>query len=316
MGNLWIIYALVFGTVLFGVQAVYWLVFRAREKQSVLNRRLALNSAIGNPTEAFDALRRERGFADYDSPLLSQLSDYLVQTGLKVGRNTLVLYILGLACVLFGVFSLLLRLGPFSLPLAVLAAAGLSLIFLRRARRQRIAKFSEQLPDALDVIVRGVKVGHPFSTALGLVAKEMPDPIGTEFGMTADEVTFGADVSSAIENLCRRVGQEDLFFFSTAIGVQSKTGGNLGEILDRLSKLIRQRAKIRLKIRSLTAEGRLSAVFLTLVPLFVFAAVNLLAPPYYGLIWENPATMPTLGVALALLAIGNLVIRKMVNFKV
>src|SRR5262249_34720990 len=143
--------------------------------------------------------------------------------------------------------------GLLSLVLALVLALSIVLLWLRRKRNQRIARFSDQLPDALDVIIRGVRVGHPFSTALGLVAKEMADPIGTEFGMTSDEIAFGLDVRRAIENLAHRVGQDDLLFLVVTINVQSQTGGNLAEILSRLSGLIRNRAKVRMKVKSLSA---------------------------------------------------------------
>jgi tight adherence protein B len=315
MDRLWFISALVFGAALFGVQSIYWIFFRARQQQKTINRRLALSSELGNPAAVLEALRRERGFSDFDNATLTRVNDFLVQTGLRIERNTLAAYAFGLAVAFFIVFSLALGFGPLAFFLAIIAAVLAIFLFLRRARRRRIARFADQLPDALDVIVRGVKVGHPFSTAVGLVAKEMPDPIGTEFGMTSDEIAFGSDLNTAIENLCRRVGQEDLLFFMVAINIQSQTGGNLGEILVRLSKLIRQRAKIRLKVRSLTAEGRLSSTFLTAVPFVIFGAVNLITPSYYRDVWDHPATIPVLAVALILLAIGNAIIRKMVNVK-
>jgi tight adherence protein B len=310
------IYALVFGAALLAVQGGYRLFFQTRQKQKTINRRLALHDELGSQAEALETLRRERGVAEFESPLLTRASDFLMQTGLKLEPKALGLYALAFATVLFVVLSALLGLGFVSFLLAILLTLALTYFLLRRARRRRIARFAEQLPDALDVIVRGVKVGHPFSIALGLVAKEMADPIGTEFGMTADEITFGLDLNKAIEHLSRRVGQEDLLFFMTAISVQSKTGGNLAEILERLSKLIRQRMKIRLKIRSLTAEGRLSSIFLTAVPFVIFGLVNVIAPSYYGAVWSHPATMPILGFALGLLVLGNFVLRKMVNFKV
>jgi tight adherence protein B len=188
-------------------------------------------------------------------------------------------------------------------------------LFLRFARSRRIQRFSDQLPDALDVIVRGVRAGHPFSTALGLVAKEMPDPIGTEFGMTSDEIAFGLDVRRAVENLYRRVGQDDLLFFVVSVNVQIQTGGNLAEILLRLSRLVRNRSKVRAKIKSLTAEGRLSAIFLTLMPFILFGVLNLIAPGYYAIARGHPATMPALVLGLSLLAIGNMIMYRMVHFK-
>src|SRR5260370_32657913 len=115
-----------------------------------------------------------------------------------------------------------------------------------------MARCAERRPDALDIIVRGVRAGHHFSASLGLVAREMPDPIGTEFGMTSDEIFFGLDVRTAIENLHRRTGQQDLLFFVIAINVQTRTGGSLSAFLFRLSPIIRSLAQLRLKIEALT----------------------------------------------------------------
>src|SRR5712691_235051 len=238
-----------------------------RTAQKSINRRLALTQQLSNPTAVLEALRQERGFGDFKNPILSRLNDFLVQTGLTIDRNVLALVTFGLGGLLFLVLSLKLGFGLMSLGIAPTAAVLLVFLFLRRKRNQRIARFSEQLPDALDVIVRGVRVEHPFSTALSMVAKEMPDPIGTEFGMTSNEIAFGLDVRRAIENLSRRVGQEDLLFFVVAVNIQSQTGGNLADILSRLSRLVRNRTKVRLKVRSLTSEGRLSAIVLSLVPI-------------------------------------------------
>jgi tight adherence protein B len=198
---------------------------------------------------------------------------------------------------------------------AVFAAISLAL-FLALARRKRIARFSEQLPDSIDVIVRGVKSGYPFTIALGLVAKEMSDPIGTEFGMTSDEINFGSDMGTALDNLFRRVGHEDLLYLTMALKIQTETGGNLAEILARLSNLLRQRKMLRLKVRAISAEGRLSAVFLTAMPFALFGVVTLLRPDYYMSVRDHPLIMPLLAIALMLLLVGNVVIYRMVNFKV
>jgi tight adherence protein B len=312
---LWIIYALVFATVLLAVQATYWLVFRMRTAQKSVNRRLALAQHLSNPTAVLEALRQERGFADFENPLLRWLNDFLTQTGLRIDRNLLALSAFGIGGLLFLVLSLTLSFGFISLGIALVTSVSLVLLFLRFTRNRRIARFADQLPDALDVIVRSVRVGHPFSTALGLVAKEMPDPIGTEFGMTCDEIAFGLDVRRAVENLYRRVGQEDLLFVVVSVNVQLQTGGSLAEILLRLSRLIRHRSKVRAKIKSLTAEGRMSAIFLTLMPFILFGVLYLVAPGYYAVAKGHPATMPALVVALSSLAIGNIIMYRMVHFK-
>lgn len=315
MDQLWIIYALVFGAVLLAVQATYWLAFRMRSTQKSVNRRLTLTQRLANPTAVLEALRQERGFADFDNQLARKLSDWLTQTGLQIDRNLLALVAFALSGLLFITLSISLGFGLTSVTIAVVMSVAIVFLWLRFKRSRRISRFADQLPDALDIIVRGVRVGHPFSVALGLVAKEMLDPIGTEFGMTSDEIAFGLDVRRAVENLYRRVGQEDLLFVVVSVNVQLQTGGNLAEILLRLSRLIRHRGKVRARIKSLTAEGRMSAIFLTLMPFILFGAINLVAPGYYGAVRGHPATILAVASALTSLAIGNVIMHRMVNFK-
>ena len=186
---------------------------------------------------------------------------------------------------------------------------------LRSARARRIKRFSEQLPEAIDIVVRGLRAGHPFRVALGLVARELPDPIGTEFGILIDEISFGADQQAAIDHLAARVGQEDLTFVSIAINIQSQTGGNLAEILQGLSRVLRNRSKLRLKVRALTSEGRLSGYFMSAMPFILFLIVNLISPDYFGEVRDHPLVGPAVVLGLVLLGMGNFVIYRMVNFK-
>ena len=152
--------------------------------------------------------------------------------------------------------------------------------------------------------------------ALGLVARELPDPIGTEFGILLDEISFGADQQVAVDHLAARVGQEDLTFVSIAINIQSQTGGNLAEILHSLSRLLRNRSKLRLKVRALTSEGKLSGIFLSVLPFVLILIINLVNPKYFGDMAGNPLLVPAAVVGLSLLALGNFVIYRMVNFKI
>jgi tight adherence protein B len=199
--------------------------------------------------------------------------------------------------------------------LAVPTAAALFYLFLLRARARRIARFGEQLPDALDVIVRGLRAGHPFRVALALVAREMPDPVGSEFGIVADEIMFGLEQSVAVDNLVPRVGHDDLSFFSTAVNIQQQTGGNLAEILSRLSRMLRSRSKLRLKIRALSSEGRLSAIALSLTPFILFVIISLLAPDYFVSVKDHPITIPAVILGALMLFVGNVMLYRMVNFK-
>ena len=212
--------------------------------------------------------------------------------------------------------ALWLKLSVVAIPIAVVAALLTGLILLARARAKRIGRFSEQFPEALDIIVRCLRAGHPFRVALGLAAREMPDPIGTEFGIMVDEITFGLDQQVAVDHLYGRVGQEDLSFFSIAINIQSKTGGNLAETLQGLSRLLRNRVKLRLKVRALTSEGRMSGVLLSALPFILVLMISWFSPNYFDALKGTALFIPTVVIGLLLLVLGNFVIYRMVNFKV
>jgi tight adherence protein B len=314
--ELWLIYALVFGAVLLGIQGVYWALFKERREQQNINRRLALTAELANPQEVLQLLRKERGVDIVAHiPSLQSFKELVVQSGLRLTGAKLVLAA-GIPTVLF---LLLLTFATGSSFLAVVLAGPLAAasiyLFLLTARRRRIAAFSEQFPDALDVIARGLRAGHPFRVALGLVAREMPDPVGSEFGIVADEIMFGLDQPVAVSNLGPRVGHKDLSFFATAVNIQHQTGGNLSEILSRLSTLLRDRSKLRLKIRALSAEGRLSAVALSLTPFILFVLITLISPDYFFGVKDHPIAMPALVIGGFLLVTGNLILYRMVNFK-
>jgi tight adherence protein B len=143
----------------------------------------------------------------------------------------------------------------------------------------------------------------------------MPDPVGSEFVIVADEITFGLEQALAVASLRPRVGHNDLSFFSTAVNIQHQTGGNLAEILGGLSTMLRNRLKLRLKIRALSAEGRLSAVALSLTPFILFALITLISPDYFFGVKDHPIAIPALIVGGLLLVIGNVILYRMVNFK-
>jgi tight adherence protein B len=298
------------------IQAVYLIFFRLRSTQKSINRRLALSKEFSGAATVLEALHRERGFLDLENPTLQRFNDMLTQTGLTINRSVLALSVPVLTIFVFVVLGAGVGYGLLSLILSFAVAVLIVILFLLMSRKRRMARFAEQLPDALDIIVRGVRVGHPFPMALGLVAREMSDPIGTEFGMTADEISFGLDVRTAIENLFRRAGQEDLLFFVVAINIQTHTGGNLGEVLQRLSRMIRARAKLRLKVRALTSEGRLSSYALTVIPFALFAIISLISPEYFGAVRHHPLIPPATILGLALLFIANVILYRMVNAKV
>jgi tight adherence protein B len=316
LNQLWIIYTVVFCAVLLAVQGTYWFYSEQKQTRGAVNRRLLLAKQNASTQDVFETLRRERGLSGLDNRHFAHLNFLIIQTGLRLDEKLLIFVGFSLGLLFFVLFGLALGYGLVSFLLSIIFAILSLTLFLALMRRKRIAKFSEQLPDAIDVIVRGVKSGYPFTVALGLVAKEMSDPIGTEFGMTSDEINFGANIGGALDNLFQRVGHQDLLYLTMALKIQNETGGNLAEILSRLARLLRERAMLRLKVRAISAEGRLSGVFLTAMPFVLFAIVSLLRPDYYLGVRNDPMIMPSLLIGLALLLIGNIIIYRMVNFKV
>ena len=192
----------------------------------------------------------------------------------------------------------------------------LPLLVLKFKRGRRQKKFGAQFPDALDIIVRSLRAGHPVPIAITMVAREMADPIGTEFGIVADEITYGADLETGMRNLYFRIGQDDLPLFVTAVAIQSSTGGNLGEILENLSGVIRQRFKMRRKIRALASEGRASAMILSSLPILMFLVIQVVTPDFYASVWHEDLTKIALAGAAGWMLIGNFIMFRMVNFRI
>ena len=266
---------------LLAVQGAYWFFTEQQRDRGAINRRLLLAKQTGSAQEVFETLKRERGLIGLDNRRFGYLNDLILQTGLRLDQKLLIAVAFLLGLLFFVLFGIAFGYGLLSFIFSAILAAVSMVLFLALVRRKRIARFSEQLPDAIDVIVRGVKSGYPFTVALGLVSKEMSDPIGTEFGMTSDEISFGSDIGTALDNLFHRVGHEDLLYLIMSLKIQTQTGGNLAEILSRLARLLRERAILRLKVRAISAEGRLSGVFLTAMPFLLFAVISLMRPDYF-----------------------------------
>jgi tight adherence protein B len=184
-----------------------------------------------------------------------------------------------------------------------------------KATRMR-KKMQDQFPVALDVFVRGLRAGHPIAAALDLLTVEMPDPIGTQFGMAVDEVTYGADLRDSLQNMAERWDLDDMRMFVVSLSVQNETGGNLAEILENLSQVIRERHSMYLKVRALSSEGRMTAVMLTVLPVFTFVVLFLFNPAFFLDVANDPWFVPGFLVLIALYVTGFITIRKMVDLKV
>jgi tight adherence protein B len=252
---------------------------------------------------------------DYRLPLVA-LNRLILQSGLTIGFGKLAIYIVAGSLFAFGLMMATRGDLLESLAVAVFCCTLLPLLVLRILRNRRRKAFGAQFPDALDIIVRSLRAGHPVPIAITMVAREMRDPVGTEFGMVADEITYGADLETGMRNLYFRIGQEDLPLFVTAVAIQGSTGGNLGEILENLSAVIRERFKMRRKIRALAAEGRASALILSSLPIVMFLVIQVITPEFYGSVWNQDLTKVGLAIAGGWMAVGNFIMYRMVNFRI
>ena len=300
------------------VEGIYLLFFNARSYRKNVNRRLQLLDNQPDREGVLVQLRRERGLTmtgDYQLPLVA-LNRLILQSGLKLGIGKFAIYVVVLALLAFGLVMVIRDdlLEAFGAALFCCTLLPLLVLKFKRGRRQKT--FGAQFPDALDIIVRSLRAGHPVPVAINMVTREMADPVGTEFGIVNDEVTYGADLETAMRNLYFRIGQDDLPLFVTAVAIQTSTGGNLGEILENLSAVIRQRFKMRRKIRALASEGRASAMILSSLPILMFLVIQVITPEFYASVWNEDMTKICLAAAGGWMLIGNIIMFRMVNFKI
>jgi tight adherence protein B len=299
-------------------EGIYLLFFTSRSYRRNINRRLQLMADEPNRETMLVQLRRERGLTsggDFRLPLVA-LNRLILQSGVSIEMTRLAIIVVIGALSAFGVVLVIRGHWLDAFLAAAFCALILPLLVLQLLRRRRQKAFGAQFPDALDIIVRSLRAGHPVPIAITMVARESHDPIGSEFGIVADEITYGADLETAMRNLFFRIGQEDLPLFVTAVAIQGSTGGNLGEILENLSAVIRQRFKMRRKIRALAAEGRASALILSSLPIVMFMIVQLVAPDFYGSVWNEDITKIILACAGTWMALGNFIMYRMVNFRI
>lgn len=257
-------------------------------------------------------------------PLLQQLLERLPPAGaldrllLQAGSGQTVAQVLGwsVLALLAGLASgALLGLAlPLQLGLGALGAA-LPCWRLLRARQRRLARIEQQLPEALDLMGRSMRAGHAFPTALKMVGDELRAPLGSEMRIVFDEVNFGVAMGDALGNLASRVPSTDLRYFVVAVLIQRETGGNLAELLGRISAIIRDRLTLLGEIRTLSAEGRMSAWILSLMPFAVALMMQLSSPDFLRLLYTDPGGRKMLTMALVMMGLGILVIRKVTRIR-
>ncbi|MEI9422776.1 type II secretion system F family protein [Mesorhizobium sp. Cs1299R1N1] len=314
---LYFIYVLAAASVILAAETFYVSFSGRRARITTVNRRIKRLREEAPAEQTLQGLLQERGLTATGDFIFGAVVLNRLYTQSGITGNPLAFATVFLLAGLVSALVLPLVLG-FSAVAGIIAffVVGfiLPLLVLRRARNKRIQKFAAQLPNALDMIVRSLRAGHPTSVAIGLVAREMPDPLGTEFGIVSDEITFGLSLEQAVRKLSQRVGFEGLHLLTISLSIQAKTGGNLTEMLSSLSSSLRERQKLRLKIKALSAEGRASAWIISLFPLIMFGILLLVAPSYYGDIWGSPLITPVFMIFGILALLGDFIMFRMVNF--
>ena len=309
------VYALVFLGVLMAYEGLRQAFLRGENQSEARNRRMRLLSS-GKSEEEILALFKpttKKGLLS-NLPFVGDLP-----AALRAAGMTLPAEVFALCCAL-GFVAVAAAGSLVSSPFLAfgLAATGclvLPLVMVENARKKRVSRLISQLPDALDLMSRGLKVGHPLNATLQSVANEMPDPIGTEFGVVIDQVAYGDDLIDAMRDLAQRIPEEDVQYLAVAVGIQHGTGGNLGRILSTLAKVIRGRSTMRRRIRAISSEGRLSAIFLSCLPVFLGVFTMITAPSYYGDVADDPMFLPIAITVLALVVFNAIVMRKLVTFR-
>ena len=313
---IYVIYAAAALTGIMIAEAFYLLYAGRSDRRAAINRRMKLQENKISQEQVLIQLRKERGLeggASFFS--FDRFRALRTQSGLVTPMPRFLTITSGVALGVI-LFAMWLGLPPsFGAAALLPVAAFIPLIVLRFLKKRRHKMFGLQLPEALELITRGLKAGHPVPVAIAMVAREMPDPIGTEFGVVADEVTYGSDLVSALQAMHMRVGHDDLPLFVTAVSIQSTSGGNLREILDGLAGVIRERGKLRRKVRAISTEGRMSAYILTAIPALLMVGIMVLMPQFYSSVWDKPKTWYLLGGSVTWLLIGNAMMFKMSNFK-
>lgn len=314
----YVVYALAAASAILVVEVLYLQYVQRRNKRAI-NRRLRVSAeSDGHPQEGLKQLLQERGLTESGDYVLGLiwLNRLYAQSGI---RGSPVAYLARFAIagvVIAGVLRLLGASLPAVLIVFLVIVLLLPLWWLRRSRTRRLRTFERQLPDALDMMVRSLRAGHPMSVAVGLVGRELSDPIGTEFGIVFDEVSFGAQLETAIARMAERVGFEGLQLLSVALSIQSKTGGNLTEILGNLARLVRERLKLFARIRVLSSEGRLSAWVLGLMPFALAGLMNIFNPGFMNVMWRDPIGIVMTQYLMVMMAVGIVILVKIVRIRV
>lgn len=250
-------------------------------------------------------------------PLYSILADRAQKAAIAFTPQQLIMVMIGVSVVAFVGLTVGTEAG-----LAVRVVMGLTMgvggvfFWISSKAKKRVSLIEEQLPDAVELMVRSLRVGHPFSSAISIVSKEIKDPLATEFGIIADEASYGRDIGDALKAMAERLDMQDLRFLAVAVSIQQQSGGNLAEILEGLAKVIRARFRLFRRVKAITAEAQWSGKFLSGFPVGALIVIQVTDPNYYDEVIDHPWFIPACFVVGAFLVANLIVMRALVNIKV
>ncbi len=315
-----IIYGLIFIGIMVLVQGLYLTVFgRSISLNNRVNRRLEMLDKGGNREEVMEKLRKEmeQHLKARKIPLYSILATKAQMGAIAFTPKQLMM--LMVACSFIAFIGLTIGTStavPVRAVVSVAMGVGGIFVWINMKANKRMAMLEEQLPDAIELMVRSLRVGHPFSSAISIVAKEVSDPLATEFGVIADEAAYGRDMGEALKDMAERLDMQDLRFLAVAVTIQQQSGGNLAEILDGLAKVIRARFRLFRRVKAITAEAKWSGKFLSGFPILALIGIQMIKPDYYDEVMEHPYFIPAC-LAVGFFLVTNLfVMRALVNIKV
>ena len=315
-----IIYGLIFVAVLVLVEGIYLTVFgKSISLNNRVNRRLDMLEKGAGREEVLEQLRKEMSqhLKSRSVPIYSMLAEKAQMANIAFSPTQLIMVMAVLGAVAF--IGLTIGTGAsLAIRAGVSVVMGVSAVFVwvNSKATKRMKLMEEQLPDAVELMVRSLRVGHPFTSALNIVAKEVADPLGTEMGMIADESAYGRDVGEALKAMAERLDMQDMRFLAVAVTIQQQSGGNLAEILDGLAKVIRSRFKLFRRVNAITAEAKWSGKFLSGFPLLALIGINVAQPNYYDKVMGTPVFIPACLVVAGFLIANVFVMKMLVNIKV
>ncbi len=315
-----LIYILIFVAVVVLVEGLYLTVFgKSISLNSRVSRRLTLLEKNANREQVLEQLRKEMNqhLNSKNIPLYSMLAKKAQKANIAFSPKALIGIMVGLSVFAFLALTVATSAEvPIRLALSVGMGIGGVYVWVNKKAKKRMDLLEEQLPDAVELMVRSLRVGHPFSAAIGIVAKEVPDPLGTEFGIIADEAAYGRDVTESLKDFAERMDSQDLRFLAVAVTIQQQSGGNLAEILEGLAKVIRARFRLFRRVRAITAEAKWSGMFLSGFPILALIMINVIKPDYYDRVRDTAVFIPTALVVAVFLVINVIFMKMMTNIKV